>query len=90
MESGNLPENLWAVLAAYNERARIGAVLDDLLVAVRNVVVVDDGSSDDTSREVLKRPAWVLRHVVNLGQGASLQTGISFCAVAGSRLHRDL
>ncbi len=73
-----LPENLWVVVAAYNEQCRIGAVLDALTRVVRNVVVVDDGSCDETAREALQRPVWFLRHAVNLGQGAALQTGISF------------
>ncbi len=66
------------MIAAYNEQQRIGAVLDDLLKVVKNIVVVDDGSRDDTAGEVLKRPVWLARHAVNLGQGASLQTGIAF------------
>lgn len=73
-----LPNGLWVVIAAYNEQRRIGAVLDDLLQVVRNIVVIDDGSSDDTAGEVLKRSVWLVRHAVNLGQGAALQTGISF------------
>ncbi|MGO9114440.1 MAG: glycosyltransferase family 2 protein [Thermoguttaceae bacterium] len=73
-----LPEGLWIVIAAYNEHRRIGAVLDDLLQLVKNIVVVDDGSRDGTAGEVLKRPVWLARHTVNLGQGAALQTGIAF------------
>lgn len=73
-----MPDNIWSVVTAYNEQRRIGVVLDDLLKVVRNVVVVDDGSRDDTAGEVLKRPAWLVRHAVNLGQGAALQTGIAF------------
>jgi polyprenyl-phospho-N-acetylgalactosaminyl synthase len=73
-----LPDGLWIVIAAYNEQRRIGAVLDDLLKVAKNIVVVNDGSRDDTSGEVLKRPVWLVHHAVNLGQGASLQTGLSF------------
>jgi polyprenyl-phospho-N-acetylgalactosaminyl synthase len=76
--SAPLPERLWVVIAAYNEQKRIGPVLDGLLKAVNNIVVVDDGSRDDTANEVQKRPVWLVRHAVNLGQGAALQTGISF------------
>jgi glycosyltransferase involved in cell wall biosynthesis len=78
LPSQSLPDGLWVVIVAYNEQLRIGAVLDDLLEVVKNVVAVDDGSCDDTAGEVLKRPVWLVRHAVNLGQGASLQTGISF------------
>jgi polyprenyl-phospho-N-acetylgalactosaminyl synthase len=77
-EGGSLPECLWVVIAAYNEQARIGAVLEDLSRIAKNVVVVDDGSRDGTAQEVSRYPVWLLRHAANLGQGASLQTGISF------------
>lgn len=74
----SLPECLWVVIAAFNEQKRIGTVLDDLLKIATNIVVVDDCSRDDTAGEVLKRPVWLARHSVNLGQGAALQTGIAF------------
>lgn len=83
-ESGTLPEGLWVVIAAYNERRRIGAVLKDLSHIAKNIVVVDDGSRDETAQEVLRHPVWLLRHVANLGQGASLQTGISFAIRQGA------
>ena len=51
-----LPDGLWIVIAAYNEQRRIGAVLDGLLAVTKNIVVVNDGSRDDTAGEVLKRP----------------------------------
>ncbi len=73
-----MPSNAWIVITAYNEQQRIGAVLDDLLKIAENIVVVDDGSCDDTAGEVLLRPVWLVRHAVNLGQGAALQTGIAF------------
>lgn len=72
------PDTAWVVVAAHNEGARIGHVLDELLTVARNIVVVDDGSSDDTPGQVLQRPVWLLQHPVNLGQGAALQTGIRF------------
>jgi glycosyltransferase involved in cell wall biosynthesis len=83
-DHGSAPE-VWVVLAAYNEQQRIGAVLDDLLGTVCHVVVVDDGSRDGTVVEALKRRVWVLRHGVNLGQGAALQTGISFALAHGAQ-----
>lgn len=81
----SLPEDLWIVIAAYNEEKRVGRVLDELLGTVCNVVVVDDGSRDETAAVVLRRPAWLIRHGINLGQGASLQTGISFALQKGAR-----
>jgi glycosyltransferase involved in cell wall biosynthesis len=79
-----LPGDLWVVIAAMNEAGRIGAVLDELVPVVPHVVVVDDGSTDRTADEVLLRPAWLLRHATNLGQGAALQTGIAYALSQGA------
>ena len=73
-----LPADFWVVIAAWNEESRIGRVLDGLIPFAPNIVVVDDGSTDGTATEVLKRPVWLLRHALNIGQGAALQTGITF------------
>lgn len=78
-----LPDDLWVVVAAYNEERRIGRVLDGLVPIAPNIVVVDDGSTDATAIEVLKRPIWLLRHALNVGQGAAIQTGISFALNRG-------
>lgn len=79
-----LPPDCWVVIPAYNEAGRIGQVLEDLLRVAQNVVVVDDGSKDDTYQVASQHPVWVLRHVVNLGQGAALQTGITFALRQGA------
>jgi polyprenyl-phospho-N-acetylgalactosaminyl synthase len=79
-----LPTGTWVVLAAFNEEERIGAVLDELLLVTKNVVVVDDGSSDATGSIVLERTVWLVTHPVNLGQGAAVQTGIAFALAQGA------
>lgn len=56
----------------------IGQVLADLLQYSYRVVVVDDGSTDQTMQAALQYPVTVLRHVTNLGQGAALQTGMRY------------
>jgi glycosyltransferase involved in cell wall biosynthesis len=75
---------VWVVIAAYNEGRRLGGTLRALVPAYPNVVVVDDGSADDTARVARAYPVWVLRHVVNCGQGAALQTGIDFALRQGA------
>ena len=65
------------VIAAYQEAAAIGAVVDGLRRAGwTRVVVVDDGSDDATSVRAREAGAIVARHLINRGQGAALQTGI--------------
>ncbi len=69
---------VWVVIPAFNEAPVIAAVVADVRARYPNVVVVDDRSSDDTGALALSAGAIVLRHAINLGQGAALQTGIRF------------
>jgi glycosyltransferase involved in cell wall biosynthesis len=48
------------------------------------VVVVDDGSADATAELAARAGAEVLRHPINLGQGAALQTGIDYALLGGA------
>jgi glycosyltransferase involved in cell wall biosynthesis len=75
---------VFAVVPAYNEGRVIARPVQDLLEHVERVIVVDDGSSDDTGRRALEAGATVLRHAVNRGQGASLMTGIRFALKSGA------
>ncbi len=73
-----LPSETWVIVAAYNEEQKIAAVLAELCQYPYRVLVVDDGSTDRTSPVALQFPVTVLRHITNLGQGAALQTGITY------------
>jgi polyprenyl-phospho-N-acetylgalactosaminyl synthase len=75
MESG---DGVWIIVPAHNEAQVIDNVLRQLAKSAYHIIVVDDGSEDETYRRALDFRATVLRHVCNLGQGAALQTGISF------------
>jgi polyprenyl-phospho-N-acetylgalactosaminyl synthase len=73
------------IIPAYNEKAAISKVLEDLSFLGCSVVVVDDGSSEDIKDVVEKFKGVIcLRHKVNLGQGAALQTGIDFAVKQGA------
>ncbi len=67
-----------AIIPAYNEEARILAAVADAAGHVDAVVVVDDCSADATGEQALAAGAYVLRHVINRGQGAALQTATDF------------
>lgn len=73
------------VIAAYCEQAAVGETVRGLRTRYPNVVVVDDGSPDRTADQALEAGATVLRHVVNRGQGAALQTGIAHALRGGAR-----
>lgn len=63
------------VMPAYNEGARITDALHGCLRFVDRIIVVDDGSSDDTVSNAAMDRVVVLRHAINRGQGAALRTG---------------
>ena len=70
--------NVWVVVPAFNEAGMIGEVIADLRSVFSNVVCVDDGSGDDTGEVALRAGAHLVRHPVNLGQGAAIQTGVEY------------
>ena len=77
-------ENVWIVVPAFNEGPVIGDVIRQLREEYRNVVVVDDGSTDETYSNLQETGATVIRHAVNLGQGAALRTGIDYALSRGA------
>ena len=72
------------VIAAYNEGPCIADVVREVRQQFGNVVVVDDGSRDDTFDAARQAATYTLRHPVNRGQGAALQTGIEFALQQGA------
>jgi glycosyltransferase involved in cell wall biosynthesis len=68
----------WVVLPAYDEHAVVAEVVRALRTVFPNVVCVDDGSRDDSARRAREAGAVVLSHPLNLGQGAALQTGLTY------------
>jgi glycosyltransferase involved in cell wall biosynthesis len=77
-------KSTFVVVPAYNEAGQIGSTLRRLLDAHFEVVVVDDGSSDGTWDVVNRLPVHRLRHPTNLGQGAALQTGMTYALQQGA------
>jgi glycosyltransferase involved in cell wall biosynthesis len=80
----SIPDNLWVLIPAFNEGEVIGRVVADVRGVYPRVLVVDDCSHDNTGREALAAGATVLRHPINLGQGASLQTGLRYALANGA------
>lgn len=70
--------DVWVMIPAYNEGAVIYDVLQHVLSLFPNVVVVDDGSQDDTVDQVLATSARLVRHPMNMGAGGARQTGFEF------------
>jgi len=66
------------VVPAYNEARYLGRFLDKLIPLTKQVIVIDDGSSDNTSAIAKACSAIVLTHMTNLGKGAALKTGCEY------------
>ncbi len=73
---------LTVVIPAYNEEKGIREVVDRILAALKDssvpyeVIVVDDGSKDQTMEALREMPVRVLQHETNRGYGAALKTGV--------------
>lgn len=78
------PPGVFIVIPAYNEGGALGDVVNSLHERFERVVVVDDGSADETAAIARRAGATVLVHPVNLGQGAALQTGIAYALSEGA------
>lgn len=70
--------NVAIIIPAFNEGSAVKDVIDAIPDRFTYIVCVDDGSSDDTALQVGHTRAKLVRHPINLGQGAALQTGIEF------------
>ena len=66
-----------ALVAAYNEARHIGEVVTRTAPYVSSVLVVDDGSTDETAALAEAAGATVIRHDVNRGKGSAIRTGLS-------------
>ena len=75
----NIEPSVSVVIPAYNEAAGLPLVLESLWRVLDHhyeVLVVDDGSSDDTAHIAMAYPCRLIRHPHNLGKGAALRTGL--------------
>lgn len=68
----------YIIIPCYNEHSRIVQTIKSVLSYGYNIILVDDASSPSLKETVDGLPVYYLRHILNLGQGASLQTGMNF------------
>lgn len=71
------PNKCAVVIPCFNESASIGTLVSAVLRQVSAVLVVDDGSTDDTADRARAAGAVVIQHEGNLGKGAALRTGLA-------------
>jgi glycosyltransferase involved in cell wall biosynthesis len=80
---GEASASFCVMVPAYNEAARIEPVLTGIRHHAEHVVVIDDGSTDNTGDLARSAGCTVLRHEKNLGKGASLMTGFAYAREQG-------
>jgi|KBSMisStandDraft_5_1062788.scaffolds.fasta_scaffold13856_3 polyprenyl-phospho-N-acetylgalactosaminyl synthase len=84
MDHPKQQELLFIVIPAYNEASVIAATLAPLMAANHKIIVVDDCSRDGTWSVLENLPVIRIRHTINLGQGAALQTGMEYALQANA------
>jgi len=72
------------IIPAFNEGKTIFEVITKTKPFAKNIVVVDDGSYDNTTTEAARAGAKVVKHKVNLGKGAALKTGCDYVLKQGA------
>lgn len=71
------------IIPAYREEGRIGKVVHGVLKHCPDVVVVDDGSPDNTAAEAEAAGAVVVKHARNMGKGVALNDGFKYARENG-------
>lgn len=80
-------KNIWIVIPAFNEETAIQAVIEEIRkFGYKNIIVVDDGSSDNTYQIAKNSGATSLRHKINRGKGATTKTGIEAAKILGAEI----
>ena len=79
-----------AIMPAYEEASRIEAAILDVKKYISTIVVVDDGSQDETTDVAQRTGVMVLRHAINRGQGAALRTGTMAALKLGAEIIVDV
>lgn len=77
-------ESVFVVIPAYNEGRVLASTVWSLLGHGYSIVVVDDGSTDGCGEQLRGMNIHYLRHSINLGQGAALETGVEYALANGA------
>lgn len=76
-------DQLLVVCPVYNEEGRIGKVLDGIQKLTDNVIVINDGSTDNSLLEIEIHQVKVISHQFNWGKGRAIRTGMDYFLSSG-------
>tara|TARA_Y100001970_G_scaffold276794_1_gene380057 strand:+ start:220 stop:900 length:681 start_codon:yes stop_codon:yes gene_type:complete len=71
-------DNVYILIPVFNEDKKIKSVISELSPSFKNIVAVNDGSTDSTQEILESLDVVILRHSINLGAGAAISTGFKF------------
>ncbi len=77
MVNGVNSEKIWAIIPAYNAESSIGEVIDRTKSFVRRIIVVNDGSRDNTGEVALRHGVELISLPANRGKGHALRVGFA-------------
>ena len=72
------PTEVAVVVPVYNESTVLRSVLGELFAVFSSVICIDDASTDGSGDIAASMGATVVRHPINLGAGAAMQTGLTY------------
>ena len=79
-------QGTYIIIPAFNEEQVIKGVIKEIQKeGYRQIIVIDDGSEDNTYFEALSNGVIVLRHMLNRGKGAAVKTGIEAGKLLGAQ-----
>lgn len=78
MATSDATDDVYVIVPVFNEASAVAGVIAALRAEFDHVVCVDDGSSDGSDLIARAAGATVIRHAINQGQGAALQTGFDY------------
>lgn len=80
-------DSVWIVVPAYHEASVITSVIEEIRRAgYRHIIVVDDGSADQTYAVAQSCGVIALRHRLNRGKGAATKTGVEAAKLLGAEI----
>ena len=74
----NLSNDVLVIVPVFNEHMNIKEVNNDLINFFENIIFVDDGSSDNTTDLIQTLGIKSIKHLINLGQGAAIESGFEY------------
>ena len=77
--------NTFVIIPAHNEEKHIQKVIQETKKYVNNIVVVDDGSNDNTFNLAKQENVMALHNIINIGKGAALRTGCDYALSKGAQ-----